>query len=211
MYNLTANSNVKALAFLWSLEDMRTNIKVRVNGKLVGGLLEISDLHVQDIGATSTATYCTGYIADRYCLDGVNAPDGANMMEGPQNHSTKCMLLEQCRTSGYSVLQKKRLNRSGVRVPGYGAIYNLTDQSTKAVIAYLETIPDSTKDLFWNHSCSIDSNGIATYLDSAGKEVVTGSFNPAGTKANTTGSSGAAHVATLSISSIFFVCIALLM
>ena len=47
----------------------------------------------------------TGYLADMLCTRLEIAPDAANMILSPQDHTVMCELLPACLRSGYGILQ----------------------------------------------------------------------------------------------------------
>eukprot|EP00339_Tiarina_fusa_P025278 CAMPEP_0117012566 /NCGR_PEP_ID=MMETSP0472-20121206/10548_1 /TAXON_ID=693140 ORGANISM="Tiarina fusus, Strain LIS" /NCGR_SAMPLE_ID=MMETSP0472 /ASSEMBLY_ACC=CAM_ASM_000603 /LENGTH=1529 /DNA_ID=CAMNT_0004715667 /DNA_START=109 /DNA_END=4698 /DNA_ORIENTATION=+ len=56
----------------------------------------------QDIGTPLTYT---GYLADMLCARLEIAPDGANMILNPEEHTVRCELLPACLRSGYGIVQ----------------------------------------------------------------------------------------------------------
>jgi hypothetical protein len=111
----------------------------------------------------------TGHLADRYCVDKVVAPDGANMMTGPAAHSVECALLAACQASGFTLL---------MQTPGqtsYGDMYNLTAAGNIAAIAYLSTLPTARKNILV-HVTGSWSGGLfaVTSITDAAPATVTG-------------------------------------
>lgn len=126
MYNFTADSNAKAIAFLRSLhavQPMRGSIDVTVEGTIVaGGKLQIAADIINDHGwPTDVARYFDGYLVDRRSLDAVVAADGANLKEQPEKHTIAGLKTDEARASGYALLLPKK-----AADPGYGAVYNFT-------------------------------------------------------------------------------------
>ena len=46
----------------------------------------------------------TGWLTDTVCMNIINGNDGVNSSHSAPNHTVACMLVEYCRTRGYSVL-----------------------------------------------------------------------------------------------------------
>jgi hypothetical protein len=136
MHNLTWESDGVAVAYLRTLPDSRKNILVAATGSA----LRNGTFHVYSL-ADAAPVSLTGYLADRYCLDKVIAPDGANMITGPEAHSVMCALLAKCIASGFTLL---------MHAPGqtaYGAMYNFTGAGNAMAEGYLRALPDFRKNI----------------------------------------------------------------
>lgn len=171
MLNLTAASNRKAVAYLRSLffaDETRANLEVSVEGVLTpAGELDITANIINDRGLTSPR-YFTGYLADRECLDRIIGFDGANMMERPQDHTLHCMMIEICRTSGFSIHLPKNSTD-----PGYGAVYNFTAASHAVVEDWLRTLNYHRTDLYTRVYGEVNSAGLLELLVAPGSSNVT--------------------------------------
>ena len=85
----------------------------------------------------------TGYLADMLCTRLEIAPDAANMILSPQDHTVMCELLPACLRSGYGILQN--LGSDGESLFRVGAV--LDEASNNFVADLLSSMDDSIANL----------------------------------------------------------------
>ena len=73
-----------------------------------------------------------GMLADRKCVDSRVAPDGTDMLTGPEEHTLGCLLMPECVASGFTLLQRGRTD--GLWYP----VYNFSAAMTSQLAAWLQ-------------------------------------------------------------------------
>jgi hypothetical protein len=91
------------------------------------------------LASCGTALIVKGFLADRLCVERVNAFDGANMITNPQAHTVHCLRdIKACVDSGFTVL---------IHTPGqtaYGPMYNFTANGNNMALNYLNGKDEDT-------------------------------------------------------------------
>jgi hypothetical protein len=165
MYNFTASGNTMAVDFLRLFKDhSRKDILVEIDGTAAAnGLFQPTYIKdTQSAVAMGQVPVLTGYLADRYCIDRIIAPDGANMLTGPQEHSVMCALLPPCIASGWSLITD---SPNPLRTT-YGVLYNFSTGSQHLgldmMLALNRTVGSQKKDIYVAITGTVSTGGVLT-------------------------------------------------
>eukprot|EP00961_Rhodomonas_salina_P014338 192648-Rhodomonas_salina.1 len=115
-------------------------MKGRILSSLLFSLLAISTARAESHAASYEYT---GYLADMLCLRLEIAPDTANMISSPEDHTVRCELLPNCLRSGYGVTQD--IGTGSKRE--YRVAASFDEPSNNYVADLLRAMPSTQNDL----------------------------------------------------------------